>query len=76
MREFRPTRRFPEACSDDLVAILFALVFGTMTFLSTLGWAALGASIGRRLVSRRAIRAFNIAMALLLVASLIPVIVG
>jgi len=56
-------------------AVLFALVFGTMSFVSTIAWAALGASIGRLLASRRAIRAFNVAMAALLVSSLIPIIV-
>lgn len=56
------------------VAILFSVIFGGMTFLSTVGWAALGASVGRFLTSRRSVRIFNGAMAALLVASLIPAI--
>jgi len=54
--------------------LLFAFVFGTMTFLSTVAWAALGASIGRVLASHRAIRGFNVAMAMLMVASLVPIV--
>ncbi|WP_108659660.1 LysE family translocator [Acuticoccus kandeliae] len=58
------------------LSVLFALIFGGMTFASTLAWAALGASIGRFLATRRAMRAFNILMAALLLASLVPVLVG
>lgn len=57
------------------LAILFAFIFGTMTFVSTIAWAALGASIGRLLASPRSTRAFNVAMAALLIASLIPIII-
>lgn len=56
------------------IAILFAFIFGFMTFISTVGWTALGASVGRFLTSRRSVRIFNGVMAALLVASLIPVI--
>ncbi len=56
------------------VAALFAFIFGMMTFISTLGWTVLGASIGRFLNSRRSVRVFNGVMAALLVASLIPVL--
>ncbi|MGH6760239.1 MAG: LysE family translocator [Phyllobacterium sp.] len=56
------------------LALLFAFIFGMMTFISTIAWAALGASVGQRLTSRRAVRAFNGAMAALLVASLIPIV--
>jgi threonine/homoserine/homoserine lactone efflux protein len=56
------------------LAILFAFVFGIATFISTLAWMALGASVGRLIHSRRSVRIFNIAMAALLVASLIPVV--
>jgi threonine/homoserine/homoserine lactone efflux protein len=65
----------PDTDADRLgLALLFALIFGMATFLSTLAWTALGASFGRLLASRRSARAFNIAMALLLVASLIPIV--
>lgn len=56
------------------VAAVFAVIFGIMTFISTLGWTVLGASIGRLLTSRRSARIFNGVMAALLVASLIPVV--
>lgn len=56
------------------LAVLFAFVFGALTFASTVAWAALGAFIGGLLVSRRAIRIFNLAMAALLVASLVPIV--
>lgn len=58
------------------LALLFALVFGGMTFLCTLAWAALGASLGRFLASPRAVRTFNYGMAILLMASLIPIVLG
>ncbi|WP_420963748.1 LysE family translocator [Brucella sp. IR073] len=57
------------------LAFLFATVFGMATFISVLGWTALGASIGRLLSSRRSIRVFNIAMAALLIVSLIPIVI-
>jgi threonine/homoserine/homoserine lactone efflux protein len=56
------------------LALLFALVFGGITFLCTLAWAALGASLGRFLASPRAVRTFNYVMAALLMASLIPIV--
>jgi len=60
--------------SSVTVAILFAILFGGMSFISTLGWATLGACVGRLLISRRSLRIFNGVMAALLLASLIPVI--
>jgi len=57
------------------LAAFFALVCGVITFASVLAWAFLGASVGGRMKSRRAMRAFNLAMALLLVASLIPIVI-
>jgi threonine/homoserine/homoserine lactone efflux protein len=56
------------------LALILALTFGGVTFLCTLGWNALGSTMGRRLASRRSVRVFNYAMAGLLIASLIPVI--
>lgn len=58
------------------LAILFALVFGLTTFISTVAWTALGACVGRLLASPRSVRAFNLAMAVLLVGSLAPVVLG
>lgn len=59
---------------QTMLSALFAAVFGGITFLSTIAWTALGASAGRFLTSASAIRRFNLAMAALLVASLVPVI--
>ena len=56
------------------LAILFASIFGLMTFISTLAWTAFGASVRRLLALRRSVRAFNVVMAALLVASLIPIV--
>ncbi|MGE0119145.1 MAG: LysE family translocator [Dongiaceae bacterium] len=51
--------------------ILVALVFGAVGLPSVALWALLGVGIGRLLQARWALRAFNLAMALLLVASLV-----
>jgi len=52
-------------------AVLLAVVFGTATFVSTLAWAAVGASV-IRLASPGSIRVFNMVMAALLLVSLVP----
>jgi threonine/homoserine/homoserine lactone efflux protein len=58
----------------DLLAetLLIAGAFALVCLPCTLAWAALGAGAARLLRSGRSLQAFNIAMALLLVASLIP----
>jgi len=56
------------------IALLFAAIFGGLSFLSTAGWATLGASVARLLTSSRSLRIFNYVMAALLLMSLIPVI--
>jgi threonine/homoserine/homoserine lactone efflux protein len=53
-----------------LESVLIALIFGAIGLPSVALWAALGVAIGRLLQTRWALRAFNIAMALLLAASL------
>jgi len=53
-----------------LESVLIALTFGAVGLPSVALWAGLGVAIGRLLQTRWALRAFNIAMALLLVASL------
>jgi threonine/homoserine/homoserine lactone efflux protein len=53
-----------------LESILIACVFGAVGLPAVALWAGLGAAIGRLLQAKWALRAFNIAMALLLVASL------
>ncbi|HZF33292.1 MAG TPA: LysE family translocator [Candidatus Angelobacter sp.] len=61
----------------DLVqeSILIAGVFGAIGLPAVALWAGLGAAIGRLLQAKWALRAFNIAMALLLVASLVLIFV-
>jgi threonine/homoserine/homoserine lactone efflux protein len=52
------------------IQVGFSLVLGT---LSCITWALFGSALRPLLASRRAVRAFNIVMAVLLLASLIPV---
>ncbi|WP_198372164.1 LysE family translocator [Roseomonas rosulenta] len=56
-------------------ALLVAGAFALVGFPCTLVWALLGAGASRLLRTDRALRGFNIAMAVLLVASLIPAFV-
>ena len=56
------------------VAILAAISIA-VTFASTLTWAAFGAGISRWLTHPRAKMAFNLAMAALLVLSVIPILI-
>ncbi len=53
-----------------LESVTIALIFGAIGLPSVALWAALGVAISRLLQTRWALRAFNIAMAVLLVASL------
>lgn len=53
-----------------LESVMIALIFGAIGVPAVALWAALGVAIARVLQTRWALRAFNIAMALLLVASL------
>ncbi|NKC32819.1 LysE family translocator [Falsiroseomonas selenitidurans] len=54
--------------------LAIALVFLAITMPCLLVWAGIGVSAGRVLRSPARLRAFNIAMALLLVASLVPML--
>ena len=53
--------------------ILLSALFAVMGTASSAAWAAFGSGLRRFLKDGRQVRAFNIVMALLLVASLIPV---
>jgi threonine/homoserine/homoserine lactone efflux protein len=57
-------------------AAVLAAIFVVAALLSVLAWAALGAGIARLLPSAGTLRAFNYAMAALLVLSLLPVVAG
>jgi threonine/homoserine/homoserine lactone efflux protein len=54
--------------------LLMAALFGAFGVLSSATWLGFGSGLKRLLASRRAIRALNLAMALLLVASLWPIL--
>lgn len=54
--------------------VVLGLVFGLVGFLSAAAWALFGASLSGLLSTPRAVRIFNVTMALLLVASLYPVL--
>ena len=49
-------------------------ILGAMGLVSITSWTAIGVGVSRLLRSRKALKRFNIVMALLLAASLIPVL--
>ena len=55
------------------LSILLA-VFGVITMLSTICWSLFGVALARLLRDRRRARIFNVCMALLLVASIVPMV--
>ena len=62
----------PARPTADL-SILLA-VFGVITMLSTICWSLFGVALARLLRDRRRARIFNVCMALLLVASIVPMV--
>lgn len=57
-----------------LNVLLMAVLFGSLGILSSATWLGFGTALKPLLTSARAVRAVNIAMALLLVASLWPIL--
>jgi threonine/homoserine/homoserine lactone efflux protein len=55
--------------------LMVALVFGAANLPAVISWTMLGEQMRRWLTSPQRLRAFNISMALLLVASLYPVLI-
>lgn len=55
--------------------ILLGVIFGVVGFFSAATWAMFGVGLSSLLSTPRAVRIFNVTMALLLVASLYPVLV-
>jgi threonine/homoserine/homoserine lactone efflux protein len=53
--------------------VLMAVVFGVFGYASSLTWVLFGTRLRRVLAAPRAIRVFNVVMAVLLVLSLVPV---
>ncbi|MEZ5786542.1 MAG: LysE family translocator [Xanthobacteraceae bacterium] len=62
----------PESARVDFMLLL--LVFALATILATMTWAGFGAALSKFLHNPRHARVFNIAMALLLVASIAPMV--
>ena len=62
----------PERAVVDLLIVL--VVFGLATLLSTVTWSCFGAALSRVLRNEHQARLFNIVMALLLVASIVPMV--
>ena len=62
----------PERAFVDLLILL--IVFGLATLLSTVTWLCFGAALSHVLRDERRARVFNIVMALLLVASIVPMV--
>lgn len=56
------------------IASAFSIIFGTATFASVILWALIGIGAGRVLRTQRQMQIFNIGMAGMLVASLVPVV--
>lgn len=54
--------------------IMMGVIFGVVGFFSAATWALFGVGLNRVLSTPRAVRTFNVTMALLLVASLYPVL--
>lgn len=65
-----------DVANPVVIAVAFAIIFGSATFASTAAWTLLGVGVGRVIRSPRAMRTFNWVMAFLLVASLIPVVLS
>jgi threonine/homoserine/homoserine lactone efflux protein len=62
----------PDSATTDLLMLL--VVFGVCTILAASTWTAFGAALSKLLRNPRYARMFNIAMALLLVASIVPMV--
>ena len=58
------------------MSVAFAIIFATVSMPCGASWALMGASARYVLRSTRALRIFNVVMALLLLASLIPVVLS
>jgi threonine/homoserine/homoserine lactone efflux protein len=59
-----------------LRALILACVFLAVTLPITAAWTLVGVGVSRLFTTTRALRAFNVTMAALLVASLISVLIG
>jgi threonine/homoserine/homoserine lactone efflux protein len=63
------------ATGQDLQSVLFvALIYVVVSVISTISWTVLGQQMRRFLHNETRLRAFNLTMAVLLIATLIPVL--
>ncbi len=63
--------------SDPVMSLaLVAIVFGLINLPSVSAWALMGVQLRRLLDDPRKLRAFNVAMALILIATLYPIVFG
>jgi threonine/homoserine/homoserine lactone efflux protein len=69
------TTYLPQGFGAGDVAQL-ALVFGAVGIFGVGAWAMFGVAMRRLLQDPRSVRIFNVVMALLLVATLYPILVG
>ncbi|MEN2988565.1 LysE family translocator [Tistrella sp. BH-R2-4] len=64
------------ANNPTIQAVIIALVFFVVCVPAAVIWTGFGVAVRRLLATRRAVRIFNWVMAVLLVASLIPIVLG
>ncbi len=65
------------AASCDLTAVVtVAATYATLGLVSAVFWTSLGTAVRRLLAQPRRLRAFNWTMAILLVGSMVPVLLG
>ena len=62
----------PDTALMDFLLLIF--IFGLFTILATCTWTPFGAALSTWLRDPRHARVFNVAMALLLVASIVPMV--
>lgn len=65
-----------EGWSALAMSVAFALLFASISMPCGASWALIGTSARHALRSDRALRTFNVAMAVLLLASLVPVVLS
>ena len=64
------------ANNPTVQAVIIALIFFLVCVPAAVIWTGFGVAVRRLLATRRAVRIFNTVMAVLLVASLIPIVAG
>ncbi len=73
-RPLAPPTAYTSVAAFPYNMIIIALAFGVLGMASSGTWVGFGSGLRRFLQSPRAVRAFNVVMAIALVASLWPVV--